>query len=88
VYVDQAHRGTGAGGVLYGALLRRLTDLGYRTVVAGMTEPNPASAALHRSTGFLHVGTVPAVGWKLGAWHDVSLWSLDLRHRPAQAAGG
>jgi phosphinothricin acetyltransferase len=85
VYVDQAHRGTGAGGVLYGALLLRLTDLGYRTVVAGMTEPNPASRALHLSAGFVHVGTLPSVGWKLGRWHDVSLW---VRHLPPGSAGG
>ena len=34
--------------------------------------------------GFRPVGVYRAVGYKLGAWHDVGWWDL----RPAGAAGG
>ena len=43
VYLDRARRGAGGGRLLYEHVLGRLATLGYRTVVAGMTEPNPAS---------------------------------------------
>ncbi len=78
VYLAADRRGAGGGRLLYDRLLRRVADLGYRTVVAVMAEPNPASDALHRSLGFDHVGTLPAVGHKFGAWHDVSLYALRL----------
>jgi phosphinothricin acetyltransferase len=73
VYVERGRRRTGAGRQLYGALLPRLAERGYRTVLAGMTLPNPASEGLHRSLGFEPVGTWRRIGWKFGAWHDV-LW--------------
>ena len=76
IYLDRDRRGAGGGRLLYEHLLSRMADLGYRTVVAGMSEPNPASAALHRSLGFAHVGTLPAVGHKFDAWHDVSFFAL------------
>ncbi len=78
VYVASDHRGRGAGRTLYTALLARLAERGYRIVAAGMTQPNEASAALHRALGFIPVGTFRRVGWKLGAWHDVSWVQRDL----------
>ncbi len=78
VYVADGHRGRGAGRALYTALLKRLSERGYRTVAAGMTQPNEASAALHRTLGFSEVGTFTRVGWKLGAWHDVRWVQRDL----------
>jgi L-amino acid N-acyltransferase YncA len=45
---------------------------GYRTVAAGMTLPNDASAGLHRAMGFESVGVYRRIGWKFGAWHDVA----------------
>ena len=72
VYVEQGRRRTGSGHALYEALFERLTARGYRTVVAGMTLPNDASAGLHRAMGFEPVGVYRRIGWKLGAWHDVA----------------
>ena len=72
VYLAQDRRGSGGGRLLYEALLARLTSRGYRTAAAGMTQPNEASAALHRALGFEPVGTFRGVGWKLGGWHDVT----------------
>ncbi len=72
VYLEPGLRRTGAGRVLYEALFARLAERGYRTAVAGMTLPNPASEGLHRALGFEPVGTFRQVGWKHGAWHDVA----------------
>src|SRR5690242_7944436 len=52
VYLEVGRRRTGAGRALYSALFERLADRGYRTLVAGMTLPNDASAGLHRAMGF------------------------------------
>jgi L-amino acid N-acyltransferase YncA len=72
VYVERGRRRTGAGRLLYEALLARLTKRGYRTAVAGMTLPNDASVGLHRAMGFEPVGTYRRIGFKLGTWHDVA----------------
>ena len=71
VYVEPGRRRTGAGGGLYASLLDRLAQRGFRTAVAGMTLPNEPSVGLHRALGFEPVGTYRAIGYKLGAWHDV-----------------
>jgi len=72
VYLERGRRRTGGGRALYEALLAGLAARGYRTVVAGMTLPNEASAGLHRAMGFEPVGTYRRIGWKHGAWHDVA----------------
>jgi L-amino acid N-acyltransferase YncA len=72
VYLEQGRRGGGAGRALYEALFERLAARGYRTAVAGMTLPNPASEGLHRALGFEPVGVWRRIGWKDGAWHDVA----------------
>jgi phosphinothricin acetyltransferase len=82
VYVAADGRRRGTGRALYDALLERLGRRGYRTVVAGMTLPNPASAALHAAMGFEQAGVLRDVGWKLGAWHDVALLRRSLGEHP------
>lgn len=85
VYVAPAGQGRGTGRALYEAMLPRLAERGFRTVVAGMTLPNPASAALHASLGFRQVGLLGSVGWKLGRWHDVALLERRLGDDPDDA---
>jgi phosphinothricin acetyltransferase len=72
VYLETGRRRTGAGRILYEALFERLATRGYRTVVAGMTLPNPASVGLHTALGFEPVGTYRRIGWKRDQWHDVA----------------
>ncbi|WP_371405214.1 GNAT family N-acetyltransferase [Kribbella sp. NBC_00662] len=72
VYLEPGRRRTGTGRALYEALFTRLTARGYRTAVAGMTLPNPASEGLHKSLGFEPIGTYRNIGWKLNNWHDVA----------------
>jgi phosphinothricin acetyltransferase len=78
IYLAPPARGKGGGRMLYEALLERLADLGYRTAVAGMTWPNPASEALHLAVGFAPAGVMRRVGWKHGAWHDVAFFQRPL----------
>jgi L-amino acid N-acyltransferase YncA len=78
IYVDPAHQHRGAGRRLYSALLDLLREQGLRMACAGITMPNDASVALHRAMGFEQVGTYRAIGWKAGAWRDVSWWQLRL----------
>ena len=78
IYVDPAHQGRGAGRRLYVALFELMTRQGLRIACAGISLPNDASIALHRALGFEHVGTYRGIGWKAGAWRDVSWWQLRL----------
>jgi L-amino acid N-acyltransferase YncA len=71
VYVDRDARGGGVGRALYGALLPHLVQRGYQRAAAGMSLPNPASAAFHAAQGFEPMGTWKRIGFKFGAWHDV-----------------
>lgn len=78
IYLAASHRQAGIGSQLYSALLERLTERGFRTVLAGLTLPNAASERLHRSAGFEPVGVYRRVGWKDGAWRDVAWYQRDL----------
>jgi L-amino acid N-acyltransferase YncA len=79
IYLDASHRRTGGGRALYTELLRRLTERGYRQAFAGITQPNEASNAFHRSFGFTQAGLYRRVEWKHGSWHDVAWMQLDLQ---------
>ena len=76
VYVGGRAHGGGVGRPLYAALLERLAERGFRTAVAEMTLPNPASAGLHAALGF-----TPFRGAPTGRLEGRSL----ARRRPAPA---
>jgi L-amino acid N-acyltransferase YncA len=78
VYVAEGRRGRGVGRSLYQMLLPLLAAQNLTVAVAGITLPNDASIALHRSLGFQPVGVYRRIGWKLGAWRDVAWWQLEL----------
>jgi L-amino acid N-acyltransferase YncA len=83
IYLDAEHRGQGVGRALYQVLLDRLAGRGYRTVLAGMTLPNDASAGLHLSLGYQPAGVYQRVGWKNDAWHDVAWYQRGIGHADA-----
>lgn len=78
VYVAGDRHRNGIGGDLYEALFERLREQRFQVAFAGITLPNPASVALHEGLGFASVGLTPRIGWKLGDWHDVGWWQLEL----------
>jgi len=78
VYVHPDHTGRGIGKALYATLVSTLEARGFKTLVAVIAMPNPASERLHESLGFTRVGVLRRVGWKLDRWHDVGYWQLVL----------
>ncbi|THV38585.1 N-acetyltransferase [Glycomyces buryatensis] len=78
VYIAPGNTGKGIGSSLYGRLFKLLEQQGFRSVVAGVTSPNPGSEALHRAFGFRWVGKLDHAGYKFGTWYDVAYWQKDL----------
>jgi L-amino acid N-acyltransferase YncA len=78
VYLSPAAKRRGIGTALYRALTEICQYLGYYRAFAGITLPNDASVGLHEKVGFRPIGIYQRVGFKLGQWHDVGWWSLDL----------
>lgn len=78
VYLDRDRRGSGLGRPLYQALLDRLSEMGFRTAVAGATLPNDASERLHADLGFEPIGIFRRVGFKFDQWCDVTWVQRDL----------
>jgi phosphinothricin acetyltransferase len=81
VYLRDDARGQGVGHAIYGPLLACIRLQGFRLALAGITLPNPASVSLHEAFGFRPVSVYRACGHKLGAWHDVGMWELELAPR-------
>jgi len=81
VYVLDGRRRGGVGRALYGSLLALLRLQGFKAAHAGIALPNPGSVGLHEALGFRRVGVYARVGFKLGAWHDVGWWQLELAPR-------
>jgi len=82
IYVAHDRRGMGIGRELYAALIDSLRKQGFQSVVGKITLPNSASVRLHERIGFIQSGILHKVGYKLGSWHDVGLYQLDLAARP------
>jgi len=78
IHIADDARGQGVGSALYAVLLERLERTPLRLVVAGITEPNPASVALHRAFGFHRVGTFEDVGVKFGRPWSVTWYQRRL----------
>lgn len=78
VYVDKdlGHRGIGAR--LYDSLLSALRARGVHAALGGIALPNAPSVALHERFGFVKVGHLREVGFKLGQWVDVGYWQILL----------
>ena len=76
-YVADEARGRGIGTALYARLFELLDASPLRLAVAGITQPNEASTALHLAFGFELVGTFEGVGVKFG-----KPWSVTWYQRP------
>lgn len=81
VYVHADERRRGIGRALYRSLLACLRVQGHRLALGAITLPNPASVALHEALGFRCVAVHRGCGHKLGAWHDVGFWEIELAAR-------
>ena len=78
-YVHENHQRRGIARLLYTRLIDELRARGFGNAYAGITLPNDASVAFHRSIGFEPIGVFPKVGRKFGRWHDVAWLYLSLK---------
>ena len=74
VYLDSQYTGQGLGECLYKHLFSVLASQGIKTVIGGVSLPNPASVALHEKMGMQKVAHFSKVGYKFGQWLDVGYW--------------
>lgn len=78
VYVaPEAHR-RGVGTALYTEIVAHARTHGVHALVAVLGGDNLGSAALHRKHGFVEVGRLREVGYKLGAYIDTHYFEFLL----------
>lgn len=87
IYVHPEHRGQGLGPVLMQALIERARQQQVHAMIGGIDASNRGSIALHERLGFVHVATLPEVGFKFGRWLDLSFYQL-LLDTPYQPVDG
>lgn len=79
VYVDEDMHGLGAGRALLEAVVAQCEIGPWRQMIAVIGDTgNAGSIALHKRLGFRHVGTLNAVGFKLGRWVDTVIMQRPL----------
>ena len=81
IYVGEGFHRKGYATRLYERLLRTLRAQGFCEAIAILGCPNLPSEKLHESLGFSRIGTFAKAGYKLGQWHDVKWYGLELRPR-------
>jgi len=78
VYVHPGFYRKNIARALYHVLLATLKRQGFVAAFGVITLPNQGSVALHESFGFRPLTIYKHIGFKLGHWHDVGWWELDL----------
>lgn len=78
VYTRSDLRRKGLGRKLYATLFDLLRIQGLYNVMAGIALPNAESVGFHESMGFRKAGERTNIGFKLGRWHSVGQWQLQL----------
>ena len=84
VYVGAQHQRAGVARALYEALIASLKKQNYLIAYGVITLPNPKSVAFHEALGFKPLCVYPKAGFKLGKWHDVGWWRLELGEFPEE----
>lgn len=79
VYVTEEMQGRGVGRALLTTLVSRCEAGPWRQMIAVIGDSgNAGSIALHERLGFRRIGTLKAVGFKLGRWADTVLMQRAL----------
>jgi L-amino acid N-acyltransferase len=86
IYVRTDWRGHGVGRTLLQDLVAQGERNGFHTLLARVSDGNPASTRLHLALGFRSVGVMREVGFKFGRWIDVELFQRLLDPAPRTAS--
>lgn len=78
IYISEKYRGKGIGTSLMKEIIERAKQLGFHTMIGGITGGNEASVKLHEKFGFSFVGRFSEVGFKFGEWQHVDFYQLML----------
>ena len=78
IYAKHGCTQKGIGTMLYAKLLSAIQQQGFVKAYAVLGCPNEGSEIFHKKMGFSLEATLPNVGYKLGAWHDIKYYSLEL----------
>ena len=78
VYCAPEHTGRGLGSALYRVLFDAISDEDLHRAYAGITQPNDASVALHKSFGFKQVAWFSEQGRKFDRYWDVAWFEKEL----------
>ena len=78
IYIHNDYSRKGVGKKLYKALFVSLQSRNFHNAYAGITLPNEASVALHKSLGFEAIGICREIGFKHNEWQDVSWWQRKI----------
>ncbi len=78
VYIDQKAVNRGIGSRLYEILIEKAKEKNLRSLIAGISVPNPVSRKLHQKFDFVPVGTFKECGKKFDRLIDVEFWQLFL----------
>ncbi|HWE03864.1 MAG TPA: GNAT family N-acetyltransferase [Tepidisphaeraceae bacterium] len=81
VYVRQDRLARGIGRLLLDDLIDRADELGYHSMIAGISADQEPSVKLHARAGFAKVGELREVGRKFERWLDVVYMQLILEPR-------
>jgi L-amino acid N-acyltransferase YncA len=78
IYLSPDYYGKGVAKTLYQVLLTILKLQNYINVFAGIVLPNKRSEVFHKKLGFQNAGVFKRGIYKLGSWHDVKWFQLNL----------
>jgi phosphinothricin acetyltransferase len=79
IYLAPGEGGKGLGRRLYETLFEALKGEDIHRAFGGVTLPNEASVAVHKSVGFEQIGTYREIGRKFGKYWDVALYLRPMR---------
>lgn len=78
IYVRDDMKRMGIGGALLDELIARARWNGFRSIISVINAEHTPSLALHKKKGFIEVGHLHQVGYKLGHWVDIKMLQLLL----------
>jgi phosphinothricin acetyltransferase len=84
VYIRHDRLARGIGRLLLEDLIERAREIGYHSIIAGISADQEPSVKLHARMGFVKCGHLVEVGWKYGRWLDVIYMQLFLKNDPAR----